>query len=89
MRGLIRRILINKRYNLRNFLQDFATLGLQILITQVDIIYKKLPVNSHDGDRIVASAYEEYLSVVLDEPAVIAVLTWGLSDIPDELEHKW
>jgi endo-1,4-beta-xylanase len=24
--------------------------------------------------------YEDYLSVVLDEPAVIGVLTWGLSD---------
>ncbi len=24
--------------------------------------------------------YEDYLSVALDEPAVIGVLTWGLSD---------
>lgn len=24
--------------------------------------------------------HEDYLSVVLDEPAVIAILTWGLSD---------
>lgn len=24
--------------------------------------------------------YEDFLCVVLDEPAVIAVLTWGLSD---------
>ncbi|HEY9637572.1 MAG TPA: endo-1,4-beta-xylanase, partial [Coleofasciculaceae cyanobacterium] len=31
-------------------------------------------------DRIVAKVYEDYLSVVLEEPAVIAVLTWGLSD---------
>lgn len=30
--------------------------------------------------RIIASAYEDYLNVALDEPAVIAVLTWGLSD---------
>lgn len=33
-----------------------------------------------DRDRLVARVYEEYLSVVLDEPALIAVLTWGLSD---------
>ena len=31
-------------------------------------------------DRIVASAYEDYLTCVLDEPAVVAVLTWGLCD---------
>ena len=29
---------------------------------------------------MVAEAYEDHLAFVLDEPAVIAVLTWGLSD---------
>ncbi len=39
-----------------------------------------MPKDIDVRDLIVASAYEDYLSVVLDEPAVIAVLTWGLSD---------
>ena len=37
-------------------------------------------LKARSSDRIVAGMYEDYLSVVLDEPAVIAVLTWGLSD---------
>lgn len=65
---------------LRNFYQDIASLGLKIAITEMDVADQDLPVNLHDRDRIIAKVYEEYLSVVLDEPATIAVLTWGLSD---------
>lgn len=65
---------------LRNFLKNVASLGLKILITEMDVVDKELPGDAVVRDRIVASIYEDYLSVVLDEPAVIAVLTWGLSD---------
>jgi endo-1,4-beta-xylanase len=66
--------------NLRNFLSDVASLGLKILITELDVRDKELPLDVVVRDRIVARTYEDYLSVVLDELAVIAVLTWGLSD---------
>ena len=65
---------------LRNFLHDVASLGLKILITELDVTDKNLPENTGVRDRIVATAYEDYLSAVLDEPAAIGVLTWGLSD---------
>lgn len=65
---------------LREFLRNVAKLGLKILITELDVRDKELPLELGVRDRIVASAYEDYLSVVLDEPATIAVLTWGLSD---------
>ncbi|KAF3887299.1 MULTISPECIES: endo-1,4-beta-xylanase [Nostocales] len=65
---------------LRAFLSDVASLGLKILITELDVIDQQLPADSTVRDRMVASLYEDYLSVVLDEKAVIAVLTWGLSD---------
>lgn len=64
----------------REFLQNVADLGLKILITELDVVDEELPADINDRDRAVAAAYAEYLSVVLDEPAVIAVLTWGLSD---------
>ena len=64
----------------RNFLKDVASLGLKIMITELDVGDQKLPSDIAARDRIVAAAYEDYLSVVLDEPAVIAVLTWELSD---------
>lgn len=65
---------------LRQFLRDVASMGLKILITELDASDKGLPADISLRDRAVAHAYEQFLSVVLDEPAVIAVLTWGLSD---------
>ncbi|MCP6758080.1 MAG: endo-1,4-beta-xylanase [Fischerella sp. CENA71] len=65
---------------LRKFLADVASLGLKILVTELDVRDKNLPKDLKLRDRVVAAAYEDYLSVVLDEKAVIAVLTWGLSD---------
>lgn len=62
------------------FLRDVASLNLKIMITELDVIDRNLPYDINLRDRIVAGAYEEFLSVVLDEPAIIAVLTWGLSD---------
>ena len=64
----------------RKFLSDFASLGLKILITEMDVKDSNVKGDIENRDRIVAETYEEYLSVALDEPAVIAVITWGLSD---------
>ncbi|BAZ69119.1 endo-1,4-beta-xylanase [Fischerella sp. NIES-4106] len=65
---------------LRNFLADVASLGLKILVTELDVTDENLPKDLKIRDRMIAAAYEDYLSVVLDEKAVIAVITWGLSD---------
>jgi len=65
---------------LKAFLHDVADLGLKILITELDVEDKNLPLDTNVRDRTVAGAYEDYLSVVLAQPAVIALLTWGLSD---------
>ncbi|NES99871.1 MAG: endo-1,4-beta-xylanase [Sphaerospermopsis sp. SIO1G1] len=73
----------NNKFNpekLRQFFRDVASLGLKIMITELDVSDKYLPRDIAIRDRIVAATYEDYLSVVLDEPAVIAVITWGLSD---------
>lgn len=65
---------------LKTFLRDVADLGLKILITEMDVTDQKLPKDADVRDRIIAGVYEDYLDCVLEEPAVIAVLTWGLSD---------
>ncbi len=65
---------------LRKFLRDVASMNLKILITELDVADKNLPLNVSVRDRLVAATYEDYLDAVLEEPAVIAVLTWGLSD---------
>jgi endo-1,4-beta-xylanase len=85
--GIQAHLWANKPINaskLRAFLHDIAELNLKILITELDVIDQKLPAEIDRRDRRVARVYEDYLSIVLDEPAVIAVLTWGLSD-----RHTW
>jgi len=64
----------------QEFLSEVASLDLKILITELDVRDQKLPQDIKIRDQIVAGVYEDYLSVVLAEPAVISVLTWGLSD---------
>jgi len=64
----------------RKFLADVASLGLKILITEMDVSEKELPSDLAARDRIIAGVYEFFLSATLDERAVIAIITWGLSD---------
>lgn len=64
----------------RKFLSDVASLGLKIVISELDVSDVELPQNIEVRDRIVAESYYEYLSVVLDEPAVTTVVNWGLTD---------
>ncbi len=64
----------------RKFLSDIASMGLKIIISELDVSDNQLPKNIQVRDRIVAETYYEYLSVVLDEPAVTTVINWGLSD---------
>jgi endo-1,4-beta-xylanase len=66
---------------LRAFVHEVADLGLKIMVTELDVLDKHLEKEEPElRDRITAQAYEDYLLTVLDEPAVIAVITWGLSD---------
>ena len=69
-----------KAAKLRQFLADVASLGLKIIVTEMDVSDRGLPYFYRRRDRLVADVYEMFLSMVLDEPSVIAVITWGLSD---------
>ena len=68
----------------RKFLSDVASMGLKIIISELDVRDEKLPKNIAKRDRAVADAYYQYLSVVLDEPAVTTIINWGLTD-----RHTW
>jgi endo-1,4-beta-xylanase len=64
----------------RDFLSQVAGLGLKIMITEMDVKDDKLPKDPQSRDRLIAAAYEDYLTAALDEKAVTTVVTWGLSD---------
>jgi len=65
---------------LRLFLKNVADLGLNIIISELDVRDRFLKGDIISRDRAVAKAYSDYLSIVLESPAVMAVSTWGLSD---------
>jgi endo-1,4-beta-xylanase len=64
----------------RRFLSDVAARGLKILITELDVLDDGLPAGNRARDRGVANAYRRFLGTALQEPAVVAVMTFGLSD---------
>jgi endo-1,4-beta-xylanase len=65
---------------LSSFLKQVAALGLKILITELDVEDKNMAANVGSRDATVAGVYQAFLATVLQEPAVEAVLTWGLTD---------
>ncbi|QKE02862.1 endo-1,4-beta-xylanase [Nocardioides marmotae] len=64
----------------RAFLREVADRGLPILITELDVLDEGLPKAPRPRDRKVADVYRHYLDVTLDEPAVKAVIAFGLTD---------
>lgn len=65
---------------LRQFLADVASLGLKIMVTELDVTDRELPFELARRDQKVADIYRDYLAAILDEPAVVSIVTWGLSD---------
>ena len=73
---------------LRQFFQNVADLDLKIIISELDVRDRFLQGDIAKRDRQVARAYNDFLTVALEEPAVIAVATWGLSDRYSWLQEK-
>jgi len=65
---------------LSRFLDDVASLGLKVFITELDVVDRRLPADIPARDQGAAAAVQEFLTVVLQHPAVAMVNTWGLSD---------
>jgi endo-1,4-beta-xylanase len=74
------------------FCDQVAAMGLKIVITELDVRDNKLPADTAVRDAAVASHTKAYLDAVLSCPAVMGVLTWGLSDrrswLNDELPRE-
>lgn len=64
----------------RRFLNKVADLGLDILITEMDVLDDGLPKDVTARDAAVAECYARYLENVLPNHDVKALMTFGLSD---------
>lgn len=65
---------------LRRFLHAVAGMGLAIEITEFDINDRDYPADLKARDRAVSDLARRFLDVVLDEPAVLNVLTWDITN---------
>ncbi len=65
---------------LRRFLGKVADLGLQIYITELDVDDENVPGSIARRDAVTSTCVGRFLDVVRQEPAVVLVNGWGLSD---------
>lgn len=72
---------------LRAFLREAASMGLRVLITEMDVSDWRCPRAARDA--MVADAYRWHLGLVLEACPAVAVTTWGLTDARTWLsEHR-
>ncbi len=66
------------------FVADIASMGLKVIVTELDVRDQRLPADISVRDDAVAAHARAWLDAVLASPAVLGVLTWGMSD-----RHSW
>lgn len=76
-----------------DFLNQIATMGLKIMVTELDIADIGGPADVKQRDREVSELGRRFLDVALANPAIAGVLTWGLSDkyswLSEYPDYKW
>ena len=64
----------------RRFLEEAAGMGLDLLVTELDVNDRNLPPDPAARDRAAASYVRDYLDLTLSFPQVQDVLAWGMVD---------
>lgn len=76
-----------------NFLDQLRGYGLRIEVTEFDIADIGGPPSPDKRDREVAAVGRAFIDVALDNPAMEAILCWGLSDryswLSNYKDYKW
>jgi endo-1,4-beta-xylanase len=67
-----------------SLIREAAKMGLEVYITELDVNTRALPGGPDVQSAAVADVYKSYLELILPEPNVKAVLTWGITDA-----HTW
>ena len=65
---------------LTRFIAAVRGLELQVFLTEIDVNDKEWPASEAIRDTAVADCYGSVLDIALADPAVKAVLTWGITD---------
>jgi endo-1,4-beta-xylanase len=65
---------------LQEFIRELRRMGLQVFVTELDVNEHRLTGSVAERDAGVAKVYRDYVSMMLAEPNVTAVLIWGITD---------
>jgi endo-1,4-beta-xylanase len=65
---------------LRDFLRELHRMNLQVFVTELDVNDSKLEGSIEERDKTIAKIYKNYAGMMLAEPNVTALLTWGITD---------
>lgn len=66
------------------FVREVGRMGLEVYITELDVNTKNIAGGNPEQDAAVARVYRNYPALMLAEPNVKALLTWGITDA-----HTW
>lgn len=66
------------------FVRQAGKMGLEVYITELDVNSRGVAGGIAEQDAAVARVYHDYPALLLAEPNVKAVLTWGITDA-----HTW
>ncbi|KAB7644097.1 endo-1,4-beta-xylanase [Polymorphobacter fuscus] len=64
----------------RRFLDDATGMGLDLLVTELDVHDNPLPADFAVRDKLVADHTRAYLDLMLSYPQLKTIMCWGLSD---------
>jgi endo-1,4-beta-xylanase len=65
---------------LQSFIREMRKMNLEVYVTEMDVNTKNIAGGTDTQDAAVAKVYRDYLGLVLPEPNVKMVLTWGIMD---------
>jgi endo-1,4-beta-xylanase len=74
---------------LQSFIREAAKMGLEVHISELDVNCRGLKGEQGERDAAIARVYREYLNLVLAEPNVPLVITWGITDANSWLREYW
>lgn len=65
---------------LREFVRELRHMNLRVFVTEMDVNESKLEGSVEERDRAIGKIYRDYAIMMLGEPSVTALLTWGITD---------
>lgn len=73
---------------IEKFLSQLADTGVEISLTEVDVLEDNLIAPLKERDAQVADMIQSLLEVVKGQPAVTSIVTWGLNDKDSWLQER-